>query len=107
MAKFDRYTFLAPAGVRFELVLSRSTYSVAVYDRDGDRIAWSGRNWGTSLTDALSMAGYANDPARAAGGMWYLFGRIDGYHDGPSIVDLWKASRRIAGTEIKQDKRAA
>lgn len=82
----------APCGVTFKLVLGNSSYSIAAFDAEGCRIAWSGRKWGPSLTDALSRAVYKNEPSYASSALWFLFGRIDGYLDGPGILDLWEAS---------------
>ncbi len=94
MSKYPRYrTFDWHVGqLRFRIVLGNSTYSVALFDATGDRIAWSGRHWGCSLTDALAMACHTGDPSRAASAIWFLFGRIDYYVDGPGIIDLWRAA---------------
>jgi len=89
---YQTHYFDAPSGVTFRLVLSRATYSVAAFDRDGRRIYWSGRHWGASLTDALSAACYHGEPLMAASAIWFLFGRIDYYRDRPGILDLWAAA---------------
>jgi len=89
---YETHHFDAPCGISFKVTLSRSTYSVAAFDRTGRRIAWTGRNWGPSLTDALSMACYTGEPLRASSGLWFLFRRIDYYRDCPGILDLWTAA---------------
>lgn len=93
MARYTHATFSAPCGVTFKLVLGNSTYSVAAFDRDGNRFAWSGRKWGRSLTDALVMAVYKGEPSEAESAIWFLFGRIDRYADRPGVLDLWLASK--------------
>lgn len=92
VTRYTTHHFDAPCGVTFKVVLGRSTYSVAAFDCTGRRIAWSGRNWGPSLTDALSTAAYHGEPLEAASGIWFLFGRIDYYLDRPGLLDLWDAA---------------
>lgn len=83
---YETHYFDAPAGVTFKIVLGRATYSIAAFDRDGDRIAWTGRNWGPALTDSLMMAAYYGEPLRASSGLRFCFG------DSLNLVDLWEAS---------------
>lgn len=101
MARYEKHVFRAPGGIEFRIVLGRSTYSVAVHDRAGRRIEWSGRNWGPSLTDALMMACYRGEPSGAKAAIAYLFTRIDGYADSPGIRDLWRASEYIGRPQIQ------
>lgn len=91
MSRYEKHTWQA-GNCSFVMVLGRSTYSVAVHDGEGNRIAWSGRNWGLSLTDALSMACYTGERKEANSAIGYLFNRIDYYVDCPGISDLWRAA---------------
>lgn len=91
MTTYQKHTWQA-GHCRFVMVLSRSTYSVAVLDSAGNRIEWTGRKWGLSLTDALSMACYTGKPEGASSAIGYLFNRIDWYLDCPGIADLWRAA---------------
>lgn len=92
MARFETVWFEAPLGFAFKLVLSSATYSIALYDAAGERLEFSGRQWGPSVTDALAMAGYTGEPLRASSAMHHNFARIDHYRGCPGILDLWKAS---------------
>lgn len=97
-ARYQRHTWQA-GQLQFQIVLGRSTYSVALHGPDGKRLAWSGRNWGPSLTGALAMACYTGESDRAASALRFLFARIDGYLDWPGVCDLWRAARYIGETE--------
>ena len=104
---YQIHHFDAPCGVTFRLVLGRSTYSIDARDKHGKRIAWTGRRWGASLTDALSMAAYTGETERAKSAIWYLFARLDYYVFCPGIIDLWRAATYRGETERAKYERLA
>lgn len=74
--RFSTYIWKTLGGYCFKLVLSKSTYSIAVF-KDGKRVEWTGRKWGPSITDALAMASHKADPNCAHTAMVYLFRTYD------------------------------
>jgi hypothetical protein len=103
-SRYQKHTWQAGA-CRFVMVLGQSTYSVAVLDSAGNRIRWTGRKWGLSLTDALSAACYVGDARKADSAIWYLFANIlRGCTACPGITDLWRAAVYIGEPACVADR---
>jgi hypothetical protein len=114
---FTKHSWRAPAGYRFDLTLSQSSYLVEIYKcaaRTGEEtlIDHSGRGarrpqWGPSLTDSLNSACYSGDPSRALGGIGFLFNRIDKGFEGDRTLyqDLFADSQYVGETGKQRHER--